>query len=51
MKTTEKPDHPKLAAFIEAYRKKHGAESVQVTKSNALWPLTAARAWTKHIKA
>ena len=46
-----KPDHPKLAQFLKAYRAKHGIESVQVTKSNALLPLKAARAWTAHIKS
>jgi hypothetical protein len=46
---TMKPDHPKLAAFLKTYRAKHGIESVQVTSSGALWPLKAARAWTKHI--
>jgi hypothetical protein len=43
-------DHPKLAAFLKSYRAKHGAESVQVTNTGALWPLKAARAWTAYLK-
>jgi hypothetical protein len=45
-----KPDHPKLAAFLKAYRAKHGIESVQIKNDGALWPLKAAKAWTAHIK-
>jgi hypothetical protein len=49
MNTNEKPDHPKLKEFLRAYRAKHGVESVQVTKSGALIPTKAARAWTAHL--
>jgi hypothetical protein len=46
-----KPDHPSLDSFLSTYRAKHGTESVQVTASNALWPLKAAKAWTAHLAA
>jgi hypothetical protein len=45
-----KPDHPKLAAFLKAYRAKHGAESVRARKDDTLRPIKAAKAWTKHLK-
>jgi len=41
------PDHPKLKAFLKAYRA--NGKQAEVTNTNALWPLAAARAWTKFI--
>lgn len=50
MKTTkEKPDHPKLAAWLKAYRAK--GNDAEITKTGALWPNKAAKAWTAHLKA
>ena len=45
--TTPKKDHPKLKAFLKAYRAK--GKQAEVTNTNALWPLAAARAWTGYL--
>jgi hypothetical protein len=50
MTNTVKPDHPKLADFLKAYRAKHGIESAQVNKDGALFPYKAAKAWTAYLK-
>lgn len=44
---TKKPDHPKLKAFLKTYRAT--GKQAEVTNTNALWPLAAARAWTKFL--
>lgn len=44
----KKPDHPKLGQFLRQYRAK--GKQAEVTNTNALWPLAAARAWTEYIK-
>ena len=45
---TTKPNHPKLAQFLRDYLAK--GKPAEVTNTNALWPLAAARAWTKFLK-
>jgi hypothetical protein len=40
----------KFNTWLRAYKLCNGAESAQVLKCGAVWPLKAARAWTKHLK-
>lgn len=44
-----KQDHPLMPSFLKAYRTINGIESVQTLATGALWPLKAARSWTKHL--
>lgn len=48
MSKTEKPDHPKLAAFIAEQAKK--GVIVNITKTNTILPMSAAREWAKYLK-
>lgn len=48
MTTTEKPNHPKLAAFIATQLAK--GVIVNITKQNTIVPLSVAREWTKYLK-
>ena len=47
--TRPKPDHPKFARWLKAYRTTN--KTAEVLATNAVWPLKAARAWAAHITA
>lgn len=47
--TTKTPDHPKLKAFLKAYRAT--GKQAEVTNKNTIYPQAAAKAWAEYLKA